>query len=461
MTCKGFTAAAADFAMNLTYDQIPESVVNFSKSAILDLVGVTLAGTRSDEGQIMKNYAVELNENSKAGLVGCGVKTSVGLAALVNGIFSHALDYDDCNDSIHGHPSVALVPVILSLGQLYGISGKKALEAYVAGFEIEAALGQATGDSSYEKGFHTTATLGVFGATIVAGKIIGLNTLQLRNALGIAASQAGGLKQNFGTMTKPLHAGLACRNGILAARLAATGFTGDVNILEAQQGYANAYCKQGDYDFVGLAENLGKRWDILEGGIIFKKYPCCAETHRGIEAALQIAVENNLDPADIGAVECLVQERVPLVCIYSSPQSSLEGKFSHEYCVARALFNRCVQLKHFEDSQVMDQDIQDFMRKISMKVDPKQTGRGKVQDEYTVVNITMKSGKVLSASVKEPKGTKNNPFTQDECIEKFLDCAYGVLTTEAAQNALKMISNLEKLENISFLVDQLTFGIAE
>lgn len=448
----GFTARAAKFAAELTYDKIPPEAIARAKNAMLDLMGVALAGSRSAEGRKMLEYVKACDEKGVVSLIGCGFKASLDTATLANGLFSHALDFDDCNDSVHGHPSVALVPVILSLCSLDRVTGEEALTAYVAGFEVEAAIGRATGDSSYEKGFHTTATLGVFGAAIAAGKLIRLDERQFRIAMGIAASMASGLKQNFGTMTKPLHAGIACRNGILAARLAKIGYTANEEIFEAQQGYPTAYCKSGDFDFTGLGEKLGAQWDILETGIILKKWPCCAETHRGIEAALRISAAHKIDPEQIKEVECLVQERIPKVCIYSRPETALEAKFSQEYCVAGALMYGDLRLERFEDEAVDEPGLRSLIDRVRMRVDPEQIGRGNIGDERTTVVVTMNDGAVYRDCVRVPAGSKDRPLSEAEVLAKFNDCAGLSISPAAADSIARLTERLETLDDISPLI---------
>lgn len=443
-----YTAHAAKFAGELTFEKVPCEVISILKKSFMDTIGVMLAGSKSDEGRTIIKYVKASNEPGPISVVGSGLCATVDTAALANGTFSHALDFDDCCDSVKGHPSVSLVPTILTLCQLAKVSGTEAITAYAAGLEVEAYLGIAIGDSCYEKGFHTTGTLGAFGATVAAGKLLGLNESQFRRALGMAASMSSGLKQNFGTMTKPLHAGLACRNGILAARLAKLGYTANETIFEAKQSYQRAYCKENDYCFDGLGEKLGVDWNCLEPGIIHKKWACCAETHRGIEAA--IALSSKIGDIDrVRHVECLVQERNINVCIYPRPKTGLEAKFSQEYCVARALMHGEVRLEHFEDAAVNDPDLLKVIDKVKMSVDPQQQGRGDIKDERTTIVVTLDDGSELSESVRVPLGSKERPLSDAELVGKFIDCAKGVLDDREAEKAIELCSALEKLDDLT------------
>ncbi len=289
------TQKIAEFIVGLEYSQIPSPVIEMAKTAITDCIGVTIAGFGDEIGHILTGWLRNEGGNPRCGVIGCGFKTSPSLAALVTGTAGHALDFDDANLAMHGHPSVPILPVILALGEDKKISGQKALEAYVVGFEVETKVGIATAIPHYLSGWHTTGTLGALGAASAAAKILGLNVERTKMALGIAASLASGLRQNFGSMTKPFHAGHAAWAGLIAAQLASAGFTADANIMETPLGFANVFCGPGKYKFEGAIDKLGNPYGLLElGGLMIKKYPCCAEAHRAIDALLQLIEQKQI-----------------------------------------------------------------------------------------------------------------------------------------------------------------------
>ncbi|MFQ5933470.1 MAG: MmgE/PrpD family protein, partial [Dehalococcoidia bacterium] len=219
------TESVADFILETRLDDVPGEAIIQAKRAILDTLGVALAGSREEPSRIVLEFVQERGGRATASIVGAGLRTDCLSAALVNGTMAHALDYDDVNDAMMGHPSAPLVPAVMALAQEVGASGERALEAFLVGFEVECKLGLAVGHSHYVKGWHATSTLGTMGAAASAAKLLGLDKRCTQMALGIAASMAGGMRQNFGTMTKPLHVGHAARSGLLAALLAQKGFT--------------------------------------------------------------------------------------------------------------------------------------------------------------------------------------------------------------------------------------------
>ena len=295
------------------------------KRVSLDCLGAALAGYSHPIGKIITDFVKESGGSPKATVIGAGFKTSPHEAALANGTMAHALDYDDYSLVLAGHPSVSLLPSILAIGEDRGISGKKVLTAYIVGFEIESKLGAGVNFRHYELGWHATCTLGTLGAAAACSSILGLDIEKTRMALGIAASEASGLRQNFGTMTKPFHAGLSARNGVIAALLAEKGFTADKNILEAEFGFCNLFCGKGEYDSERITSNLGNPFAIFEPGISIKPYPSCGGTHTALDAMLYLAKENDINPSDVEEIGVDVPELLPRVLIHSNPKTGLEG----------------------------------------------------------------------------------------------------------------------------------------
>ncbi|MBC7324633.1 MAG: MmgE/PrpD family protein, partial [Moorella sp. (in: Bacteria)] len=283
------TEQIANFVVGAQLEDMPAEGIKMAKEAMLDCLGCTFVGAAQPVGDIMAEYVREVEGKPVSSVVGKGLRTSPPQAALANGIMAHAEDFDDVNLSILGHPSPPMFPAALAVAEYCGASGRQLIEAYIAGFEVETRVGLAINPGHYNRGWHATATLGVLGAAAASAKIFGLNAEQTRMALGIAASQASGIRQNFGTMTKPFHAGNAARGGVLAAMLARLGFTADLNILETPLGFCTVF--RGDVppdqiDMEKIVAGLGKEYELMRSKIAFKPYPSCAETHAGIEIAI-------------------------------------------------------------------------------------------------------------------------------------------------------------------------------
>lgn len=444
----GPTEIAANFIVETDYEQIPRDVVKLAKRSILDGLGCILAGTEEASGKIITEYVKEMGGNPEASVIGGGFKTSAPQAALANGTMGHALDYDDVAVNWLGHPTIALLPAVLAIGEREKLSAREVLEGYIIGFEVTAKLGAAIGMGHYAWGWHATATLGTMGAAAAAAKMLRLDAHQTKMALGIAASLAGGTRQNFGTMTKPFHAGSASRNGTVAALLAKRGFTADGAILESPMGFCSLFSGGADYDIAKAAAGLGTPFAILSPGVSMKPYPCCYLTHRCIDAILYLAMEHGIRAEDVELVECRTSEFVPQVLIHSQPKAALEGKFSMQYCMAIALLDRQVGLKQFTDEKVLDPKAQELLKRVKF-VHPEGASFNEA------VTIKLKDGRELCHEVANPKGDPQNPMTDEELTAKYRGCANIVLSPQETQNSLEMVSHLEDLKDIAEIMDLL------
>lgn len=326
------TASLAEWLAGLKPEDITPSAYTWSKHALLDWLGVTIAGAPEELVQILtRTYADDAGGCSLVGLG--GRKATLEMAALINGTASHTLDYDDVNRRINGHPTVPVAPVALALGEHLGASGRDVLAAIAAGTEIECLIGQMAGPAHYEAGFHNTATLGTFGATATAAKLLGLDATGIRHAFGIAASEAAGLKANFGTMTKPLHAGRAAMNGMMAARLASQGFTANPDIFDCHLGFAEALL----HGFTPGATSPNPPGYYAIEQTLFKYHAACYLTHAAMEAIGKLRAEHNLSLDDLKAMELHINPGLLTVCCIPAPHTGLEIKFSIRHCAAMAL----------------------------------------------------------------------------------------------------------------------------
>jgi 2-methylcitrate dehydratase PrpD len=449
------TKKLAEFIVNTDLGAIPREAREIGKGVILDLLGVALAGSRDPMARIMTAYIKDTGGRPQASVWGKKFKTSPSLAALANGTFGHALDYDDINRNMRGHPTVPVLPAALATGEEMKASGKGVLEAFIIGLEVEIKLGAGMNPHLFENGWHPTAVLGAMGAAAAAAKLFQLSGEKVCMALGIAGSLASGLRQNFGTMTKPLHAGRAAQNGVTAAQLARREYTADPGIVEARLGYANAFSGPGKFDLNKIIASLGRPFDIVSPGVGLKRYPSCARTHPAIDAMLDLAAQNDLRPDDVQSIACSGTYTTPTMLIHSRPRTALEGKFSLEFCMALALRERRVTLPDFTDQKVQDPKIQELIHKVTFSIRPDLNTIEHSGNPSTTVKVTLKDGREFTKTVDEARGTPENPLTGDEIRDKFRQCVKGIQPKKEMEKTIALVGDLENLKKISTLTDLL------
>ena len=318
-----------------------------ARDAVLDTVGVTLAGSVEPAARLVRDVARAEGGASRCGILGVAERTGAGWAALANGTAAHALDFDDMCFVSMAHPSTPLVAAGLAAAELVDAGGVALLDAYCVGFEVEAVLGGVMNPTHYEQGWHATATLGTIGAAATAARILRQDASTAVRSMSIAASEASGLKESFGTMVKPLQAGLAGRNGVLAALLSGAGLTASDRAVDGPQGLLVAmHARRHELGDAGAA--LGRVWEIVDGGITVKLYPSCAGTHPTIDTLLDLRVEHGFVAADVERIEIGVDAVTPTVLIHDRPTSGLEAKFSMHFCAAAAVAQGRVDIQTFE-----------------------------------------------------------------------------------------------------------------
>jgi len=457
----GPTEALASFAVRMKSDSLPPEAVHAARRAILDCLGVALAGSTEPASRIMAEQARSQGGSPESTIWGNGGRVGAQNAALANGTSAHVLDYDDTSHSMPGHPSVPVLPAVMAVAERTGASGTEVLAAFVAGFEVECKLGRFTGQESFDRGWHATTTLGVIGATAGAGRLLGLDEPRMRRALGMAVAQASGVRQNFGTMTKSFHVGRAAQSAILAAELASRGFTASENGIEGSQGYWDMFGGAVSRDGDAMAAALGNPFDVVSPGINFKAYPCCASTHAAIDAALQVA--DGLLEGNIETVMVDVPYTAPLVLIHHRPTTPLAGKFSLEYCVAVALLDGEVGLGHFTEEAVRRADVQSVLRWVEYRTpDDWQKGAGPWKLGHARVEVRLKDGTVRRGETTVPRGDCSNPLGDEELETKFLECAALALGEKQAGETLELIRKFERLEDMRLLSEKLVpKGLAE
>lgn len=409
-------------------------------AAVIDTVGVALAGSKEPVAEIVRR-TFETGSSGPCRVWPDG-SAEASIAALCNGTAAHALDYDDMCFVSLAHPSAPLVPAVIAAGELTGASGRAVLDAYVVGFEVQARLGQLMNPRHYQRGWHCTSTLGTMSAAAGASRVLGLDAATTAHALAIAASSASGLKENFGTMVKPLHAGLAARDGMTAALLARSGLTGSDKALDGSQGFLHAFDSE-RADLRGAVSDLGSRWEILETGVTVKLYPSCAGTHPTLDALLDLRTEYRFDANSVAAVDVDVDPIVPTILIYDRPATPLEGKFSLPFCAAAAIVLGRVGIDTFDEAYLRDPRIATVMPRVTMRVD-EQIGAGKPALTEARVHVRLTDGRVLSRDAHGARGYPSNPASSLELDAKFLACAGRVMSNEQARLLLGRLQRLER-----------------
>src|SRR2546427_6168425 len=446
------TTAIADFVAKSRWEDCPASAVEAARRAILDCLGGMLAGSVEPSARILHAVALAEGGAPLCTVVGTGRRTGAVWAALCNGTAAHALDFDDTNFILLGHPSAPVLAAALAAGELALADGQALIHAFLLGFEVETTLAAVLNPAHYEKGFHATGTLGTMGAAAAAARLLGLDATQTRTALAIAASQASGLKENFGTMTKPFHAGHAARSGILAAQLAREGLTASETALEGRQGYAAAFGASHGID--RALEGLGRAWHLLGSGIAVKPYPSCALTHSAIDALIDLRAAHRLSARDIAAVQVGVTRVVPDVLAHRHPATALERKFSMQFCAAAALAEGRVDFGSFADGEVANPDVRELMGRGDMVVDPR-LPQGDEQNAWSRRSSRLQAGRTYATDPRGPLGYAATPPSHPALRDKFLGCAKTVLSADEAEAVAEQIGHLEDIPDIRALTSRL------
>lgn len=440
----GLTRRLAEFVVGFSDSEVTDASLREAERAFIDTIGVAIAAT-GDETMttLLKALDTHASSGPSRSLVGSPSRQPAQMA-LVNGTASHALDFDDVTEQIQGHPSTVLVPVALAIGEEVGARGRDVLEAYLVGYHTEYLLATLLdGPKHYAHGWHATATLGVVGAAAASAYLYKLTADQTVMALAIAGTMAGGSRRNFGTMTKPLHAGLAASHGIEAAQLARAGFSASEIMLEAPYGFLALF---------GLGTDLERADTITvpvhglgEHKLSVKKYPACFNTHRTIDAVLDCSP---FDVDEIERIEVTVQTAGLEPLIHHRPTTGLEAKFSLEYTAAAALLDGRVSLESFENEAVNRPDVQALLRKVTVAESPTPpVGSPSWHAGFSCVSVTMRDGNIVSSRRDQPRGHAIAPLTDAELHEKFVDCVQ-YTTGDKQEQLLAALDNLRALVNI-------------
>jgi len=416
--------------------------------AFLDTIGAALAGAPEPAARIVARVAAA-DGGGPCAIVGTPCRASAANAALANGTAAHALDFDDMCFVSLAHPSAPLVAAALAAGEAAGASGRALVDGYVVGFEIEGRLGRAMNPRHYQRGWHCTATLGTIGAAAAAARVLGLDAAATAHALAIAASEASGVKENFGTMVKPLHAGLAARNGVAAAQLAQAGMVASAAAIDGPQGLLAAMDSERPSLDDAMAD-LGARWEIVDTGVTVKLYPSCAGTHPTLDALLGLRRRHGISADNVEAIEIGVDPIVPTILIHDRPSTGLEAKFSMPFCAAAAIVHGEVGIETFTPRYLRDADVLAVQARVRMRIDPSLDASAPPLTQARV-SVRLRDGRLLTAFANGARGYPEQPATDAELDSKFLSCAGAALAADNAHEALLALRDIEHASDIRLL----------
>jgi 2-methylcitrate dehydratase PrpD len=425
----------AEFIVETDAGAIPAECYRAAREASFDCIGVMLAGVPEPHGRMIVELASGEGGPGPCTIVGTSVRTSATMAALANGTLGHALDYDDMGG--FGHPSVVLLPAALAAGEVAGASGRDVLAAYILGFEVARHLSRAATYNQGERGFHSTVVFGTLGAVAAASRLLGLSVEQTIMALGLSGSMPSGVVQNFGTHTKPLHAGMTCRSGVMAAMLASKGWLACDNIIESKVGWAAAYIGAGNYDPQAMVKDLGSQWTIQDT-IVIKKYPCCGTNHSALDSLLALEREHRFRWDQVAEVEVAGLPDISHVLLYPEPRYGFQGKFSLPYNVATALVDGRIDIDSYTDERLARPELAEALRRVDVKVVSRWDPAWSPHPRETPVTVRLEDGRTLTRSTNRHTmhGTPADPLTADELKGKFRRNARLCLDPAHAERAL-------------------------
>ncbi|MDF1605827.1 MmgE/PrpD family protein [Nocardioides sp. YIM 152315] len=458
----GLTADVAAFIESADLSDVPASALDAAKRSLLDGLGLAVAGSRSEGPRLAQKMVSDYSAaGAEASVLGTSMRLPVRFAAFLNGMQIHADDFDDTQlavapDRVYGlltHPTAPVLPVALALTERTDGSGADLLMSYLLGVEVATKTAEAINPRHYDDGFHATATLGAIGASASAIRILGLTGVEATRALGLAASQAGGVREHFGTMTKPFHAARAAESGIVAATLAGAGFTAAPNALEAQRGFFNA--AGGGYATDAIHGVLGNPWTFEFPGVSIKPHPSGSLTHPGMSAFAKLIHDEDLRPGDVERITVGTNRHMPNALIHHRPQTELQAKFSMEFCLAILLLERRAGLAEFTDEVVLRDDVQEMIRRVDFGVDEAAEAAG-YNTMTTNIRVLMKDGQVFETSAAFGRGSPQNPMPDSELVDKFAGCLeWGGVDPAIAPDIADIVFDLENQPSVAQLISRL------
>jgi 2-methylcitrate dehydratase PrpD len=457
------TSEVASFVASTTYEDLPAELVELGKMHMLDAIGLAIAGEHAETGPLVQRYLAELGvSGGKCTVLGTRLRMPPRFAAFANGVAIHADDFDDtqlavAKDRVYGlltHPTVTTMTSALAVAEAQDRSGRDFMTAYMLGLEVATKISEAISPRSYESGFHSTGMCGVFGSAAAAAKLRRLEVRGIRNAFGIAGSEASGLRENFGTMTKPYQAGHAAEAGVAAADLAALGWTAAENILEAKRGFFSAFGN--GWDPAAISGKLGKPWSLMSPGVSIKPYPSGSLTHPAMDEMLRLVLENSIKPEDVEQIRVGTNKQMLNTLIHHQPKTGLQGKFSMEYCMAVLVVLRRAGLGEFRDEVVNRPDLQAMVKRVDFYNNPQADAAG-ADKMRSYVEIRLKDGRVLTAQSDFAKGSPEKPLSFDDAMVKFRGCTdFAKLPKAKADKIVATVQGLDRVRSMSGVFAQLS-----
>jgi 2-methylcitrate dehydratase PrpD len=434
----------ADLIVRSSQDDLPPVAFERAKDCLLDFAACSIAGAGDPVGRSIIRHVTTALGAGRSTVIGGAARVRADDAALANGTLAHALDYDDVSWSMPGHPSAPVFPAALALAEREGRSGQDVIRAAAIGIETECKLGRATDPYLSQNGWHPSAVLGTMGATACAAVLLRLDTAETAQALGIACSLAGGVKANFGSMTKPLHMGVAARNGVTAAELARDNWSAGAGAIDGEFGFLSAFAWRCSLD--GVLDSFGEPLDIIDPGICFKRHPSCAGTHPAIEALAGLIRQHDLGAQDVCSVTCRTTPFVRSIAGKDTPATGLEAKFSLPFCLAVYLLERSLQLSHFSDETVHSDAVREMMAEVKVIEDPTLSPDG-FSGCASVVHVTLRDGRRL-AGRSDVRPAAGGNLTAEELAAKFRDCVGALTTEQQRENILDHVRRFDELSSV-------------
>ncbi|MDB6128710.1 MAG: MmgE/PrpD family protein [Verrucomicrobia bacterium] len=459
----GLTKHVAEFVSSAQYADLPADVIALGKKSILDGLGLAIASGNSNGSKKIQAYikSLGLGEGGSS-VVGTPLKFSARFAALANGVSIHMEDFDDtqlavAKDRVYGlltHPTVPVLPTVLASAERTGMSGADFMLNYHVGVEVECKLAEACAPRSYGDGFHSTGVFGVFGSAAACAKARRFDVGAIARTFAVAATHAGGLRENFGTLSKPLQAGQASEAGIVAADLVEGGWDGAETILEANNGFFHAY--GGSYDPTALVDKLGRPWTFAMPGISIKPHPSGSLTHPGMTEMLRLIRESKIRADQVEKVDVGTNSKNLSTLIHHRPKNGLQAKFSMEFCMAVLLVEGRAGLAEFDDAAVVRPAIQQMIERINFYADPAADAAG-FDKMTTIIRIHLKDGRVIAGRADFGKGSPSDPMSYEEVAEKFRGCAeFAQWPKEKAERIIEAVKTLEQCDDVRVLIPLLT-----
>jgi 2-methylcitrate dehydratase PrpD len=448
------TREVAEFILRTEVADLPAEVVEAGKKSILDGIGLALAGSIAKTGELVRAHlhSLGLAADGPATVIGTKLRAPARFAAFANGVGIHADDYDDtqlavAKDRVYGlltHPTAPALPAALATAEAERRSGAETMLAYHLGVEVECKIAEAIAPRHYQEGFHSTGTCGTFAAAAAAAKLRGFDLDQTLRALSIAGSQSAGLRENFGTMTKPFHAGRASENGVVAADFAALGWTATAKILEAPRGFFRA--AGGGFNEDAISGRLGTPWTFAFPGVSIKPHPSGSLTHPGMTEMLSLIRRHDIKADMVDRVDVGTNHNMPNALIHHRPQDELQAKFSMEFCMAILLLEGKAGLPQFTDETVHRADVKAMIERVNFHVHAQAEAAG-YDKMTTIIDIHLKDGRIISGRADFGKGSPANPMSYADVAEKFFGCTQAARWPDAKAKAI--VETVQRIETLT------------